>query len=73
MFKKVTMISKKTIREFDKDGNVIREQIILNDGGMGQEAAEKKLSADEEKMDKASKRMDSMFKDMDDLMKDLFK
>jgi hypothetical protein len=39
---KTFTITKKTIRKI-VDGEVVREQTIINDGGLGQEAAEKKL------------------------------
>ncbi len=39
---KTFTITKKTIRKI-VDGEVVQEQTVLNDGGLGQEAAEKKL------------------------------
>ena len=83
---KVAMIKKEVIREYDKDGKVVRERTILHDGGLGQEEAEKvmekaeeRMKGAEEKTEKANKRMNGMFKkmeemfsDMDKLFKDLF-
>jgi len=72
---KITKVSKEVIREFDKDGKVIRERTIINDGGTSQKEAEDRLNKAEEKLDKtdgAFKRMDNIFAEMDKLFKDLF-
>ena len=57
-------VSKEVIREY-KDGKLVRERTIINDGGTSQEEAEQRL-------DKANERMSKMFEDMDNLFKDLF-
>ncbi len=64
-------VSKKVIREY-KDGKLVREQTIINDGGTSQEEAEERLKKAEERMDGAFKRMDNMFSEMDKMFKDLF-
>ncbi len=66
-------VSKEVIREYDKDGKLVRERTIINDGGTSKEEAETRLKKAEEKMDKAFGRMDSMFKEMNEMFKDMFK
>jgi hypothetical protein len=73
MFEHKVFIKKEVIREFDKDSKIIRERTIIQDGGVGQEEAEKQLKEAEEKLDKTTGRMDGFFKGMDKLFKDLFK
>jgi hypothetical protein len=65
---KATCIKRTVTRQYDDKGNVVKEQVILEDGGVGQEEAEKRL----EKTNKAFARMDKMFQEMDGIFKDLF-
>lgn len=76
---KITKVSKEVIKEYDKDGKLVRERTIINDGGTSQGEAEERLKSAEErldkmggKMDNAFKRMDNIFSEMDKMFKDLF-
>ncbi len=69
---KMTKVSKEVIREFDKDGKVVRERTIINDGGTSEAEAKDRLDKAEKKMDDAFKHMDSMFESMDKMFKDMF-
>lgn len=69
-FKKV---SKEVIKEYDKDGKLIRERTIINDGGTSQEEAEKILKSAEDRLNKTDgvfKRMNGIFDEMDKLFKE---
>lgn len=68
---KTTKVSKEVIREYDKNGKLVRERIIINDGGTNQQEAEERLNKVEKRMDGAFKHMDNMFSEMDKLFKDL--
>lgn len=68
----IKMVSKEIIREYDKDGKLIRERTVINDGGTSQQGAEECLKKAEERLDKMTGRMDNVFKGMEDLFKDLF-
>ena len=68
---KFVSVSKKVVREY-KDGQLVREQIVINDGGTSQEEVEARLKKAEERMDRVFNRMDNMFSDMDKMFKDVF-
>jgi hypothetical protein len=76
----MTMIVKEIYREYDEKGNCIRERTVLQDGGLGQEEAEKKitetekkLSTAEENLNKAFDGLNKVFKDVGNVFKDMFK
>jgi len=64
-------VSKQVIREY-KDGKLVRERTIINDGGTSKEEAEERLKKAEDKMDRMSGSMDEMFKKMDEMFKEMF-
>jgi hypothetical protein len=66
------MIRKEVRRVYDAKGNLIRETTILEDGGLGQEEAEKRLKESGD-MDSLFGKMDDMFKEMNNMFKKTFK
>lgn len=70
-------VTKEVIREY-KDGKLVRERTIINDGGTSKEEAESRLNKAEKDLDKQSERMkkafgsNGIFAKMDELFKDLF-
>lgn len=70
-YKKV-FVKKEIIREYDKDGKLVRERTILDDGGLGQEEAEKRLKGAWARK-KAFEHMDKAFEEMDKAFKSIFK
>ena len=68
----ITKVSKEVIREYDKDGKLVRERTIINDGGTSQKEAEDRLDKAEKRMDGAFSHMDKMFEEMNKMFKELF-
>lgn len=74
MFNYEKRVSKEVIREY-KDGKLVRERTIINDGGTSKEEAEARLNKAEEQMDERMKKVfgsNGIFAEMDKLFKDLF-
>lgn len=71
---KIIKMSKEVLREYDKDGKIVRERTIINDGDTSQEVEDRIKKAEEKlgKMDGVFNHMDKMFDEMNKMFKDMF-